>query len=61
MLHQIVDTAKEVVFRTLFYFLKYRPQISNYECHYSGSQQCGSYFSLDNYSVKLMSDQHCAL
>lgn len=37
------------------------PKISNYESYYSGSQQCGGYFSLDNYLVKLMSDQRHAL
>lgn len=37
------------------------PKISNNESYYSGSQQCGGYFSLDNYLVKLMSDQRHAL
>lgn len=60
-LYQIAVTAKTAVLRTLFYFLKDRPQIGNYESYYSGSQQCGSYFSLDNYPVKLLSGQHCAL
>ena len=60
-LYQIAVTAKTAVLRTLFYFLKDRPQIGNYESYYSGSQQCGSYFSLDIYPVKLLSGQHCAL